>query len=316
MKNSLFISYSRADMAEVDWIGRLRMYLAPLRRTQSVEVWDDSKIPLGTDWRKAIDDALQRAKTAVLLVGPGFLASDFVMEYELPRLLADAQDAGTRIFTLVVGYCGYQFTELERYQAFNEPTKPLESLSRSEQNKVLNELCISVAEALGEAQASVVLTEPNMRFRLREAAREIATNLQDTRTAYVAQCRRRDALVEDIERRLGIRSELEYEKFFFQCFPGLTGPEKFEFDQIRGITEGQLQRGNRRIVEILAELPELLDEIPTLTELRQHLVFWLNKFDRVFSQNKAMCVLYTGVEDRVPFPPHVADAVEKWLAKQ
>jgi len=150
---------------------------------------------------------------------------------------------------------------------------------------------------------------------VREAIREIATKLQDTHTAFVAQIRRRDDLVQAIEQRLGIHNDLQYEKFFFQYFPELTEREKFEFDQIRAITEGPLNNGNRRIVEILEEVPELLDELPALTDLRQHLVFWVNKFDRVFSQNKAMCLLYTGVEDGVPFPSHIDDIVQEWLTE-
>src|SRR5580704_17048571 len=145
------------------------MYLAPLRRTQAIEVWDDSRIAIGTDWRKAIDDALHHAKAALLLVGPGLLASDFVMEYELPKLLAAAHERGTRIFPLIVGYSGYQFTELERYQAFNDLSKPLESLARPEQNKILNALCVSVNKALREAEAASTTTERNMRGRVREA---------------------------------------------------------------------------------------------------------------------------------------------------
>lgn len=48
-------------------------------------------------------------------------------------------------------------------------------------------------------------------------------------------------------------------------------------------------------------------------DLRQHLVFWLNKFDRVFVNNKAMCLLYTGVEDGVPFPSYVDDVIKEEL---
>lgn len=58
----------------------------------------------------------------------------------------------------------------------------------------------------------------------------------------------------------------------------------------------------------------LLDAMAQLTALRQHLVFWLNKYDRVFTLNRAMCVLYTGVEDGVPFPPGLDDTVARWLA--
>lgn len=316
MGKTLFISYSRADMVETDWISRLKMYLAPLARAETLDVWDDSRIKTGDVWRTEIDEALQTAGAAVLIVGPGFLASDFVMRHELPALLQAASQRGTKVFPVVVGYCGYAATPLEKYQAANDPNQPLESLSRAEQNKILNEVAVSVDRAFRSMRSVCAPASGASPGARRDAVCEIARALGDTRVAFEAQCRRRNHLVEMIEKRLQIRSDLEYEKFFFEYFPQLTDAERFEFDQIRAMTEGQLYKGNRRIVEILDEFPDLLDEVPELTVLRQHLVFWLNKFDRVFSPNRAMCLLYTGVEDGVPFPSHIDDVIETWIRRQ
>lgn len=49
MATSLFISYSRADMQDTDWLARLRMYLTPFRRSGAIDVWDDSRIAPGSD---------------------------------------------------------------------------------------------------------------------------------------------------------------------------------------------------------------------------------------------------------------------------
>jgi hypothetical protein len=143
--------------------------------------------------------------------------------------------------------------------------------------------------------------------------REIARALDGTGIAFDAQVDRRDALAVKIESRLQIRSSLEYEKFFFKYFPQLTREERFEFDQIRAITEGSLHDGNQKILDLLDRHPGLLEAIPELEDLRQHLVFWLNKYNLVFVNNKAMCVLYTGVEDAVPFPSDVVYMIDEWL---
>ena len=118
----------------------------------------------------------------------------------------------------------------------------------------------------------------------------------------MAAARRRDDLVDGITTRLEFHNNLQYEKFFFRYYDEMSPEEKFEFDQIRAITEGPLSGGNRAILEILNNHPELFDEIPVLMLLQQHLVFWLNKYDRVFENTKKMCVLNVGVEDGVPFP--------------
>ena len=240
MANSLFLSYSRADMVDTDWIGRLKMYLAPLQRAGTVDVWNDSRIAAGSEWREQIARALEAAAAAVLLVGPGFLASDFIMQHELPNLLDAARTKEVKVLPVVVGYCGYASTAPERYQAENDPDRPLESLPRAEQNKILNNVAITVDRALRSSLDTSASSGQPVQQSKRDTLREVAQLLQDTRTAFIAQGRRRDDLVDMLERRLRIHNDLQYEKFFFKHFSQLTEAERFEFDQIRAMTEGPL----------------------------------------------------------------------------
>ena len=312
MPATLFISYSRADMQDTDWLARLRMYLAPFRRGGALDVWDDSRIATGTLWKEEIARALDSAAAAVLVVGPGFLASDFVMEHELPALLNSAKVRGVGLFPLIVGFCSYDASDLQPYQSHNSPEHPLESLTRSEQNRILNELAIAIDQSLRSVAARRG-GAPSGAPDLYEAMQEIQRHLTDTNTAFAAQCRRRDALVATIEQRLHFTNDLEYERFFFQYYSQLNDAEKFDFDQIRAMTEGPLQLGNRRILEIIETHPAILEVAPEMTALRQHLVFWLNKYDKVFLLNRAMCLLYTGVEDGVAFPAGLDDKIAAWL---
>jgi hypothetical protein len=301
-------------MTPIHWLDRLRRYLAPLRGNDLVEIWDDSRIGAGSDWRAEIDTALQRATAAILLVGPDFLASDFIASKELPVLLDASKRRGTKLYPLVVGYCGYTRSVLEPYQAFNDPNVPLEALSTADQNKVLNDISMAVDEALRHAQP-VVAQGPVRISDTHAAMKEIAENLDNAQTAFIAQARRRDALVATIRKRLGVGEVLQYEKFFFRFYDELDRMERFEFDQIRAMTEGPLYEGNKRILQIMERHPEVLDELPVLADLRQHLVFWLNKYEKMFLKRPEMCLLYTGVEDGVPFPDKAHRQVDQWLAK-
>src|SRR4051794_10741606 len=112
MAATFFISYSRADLEDVDWLKRLQMYLAPFRRSGAVDVWDDTRIAPGSRWQEEIARALDAAVAAVLIVGPGFLASDFVVTQELPSLLESARSRGLMLFPLIVGYSSYEQSEL------------------------------------------------------------------------------------------------------------------------------------------------------------------------------------------------------------
>jgi hypothetical protein len=255
---NLFISYAHRDMAPTHWLDRLKVYLAPLR-TSNVAIWDDSNIPPGAKWRQNIEVALTTADAAILLVGPGFFASEFITSVELPRFAADA---------------------------------------------VLRHKWESRADGARATLDGGPLVD---------AVTGIQRHLSDTLKAFAAQCKRRNDLVAAMTARLRIDNHLQYEKFFIRYYPKLTREERFEFDQIRALTEGPLVKGNQAILQTLEDHPALLDEMPMLVDLRQHLVFWLNKYERVFVKNPGMCLLYTGVEDRVPFPRDLGRAITAWL---
>ena len=301
MSATVFLSYSRKDMATVHWLERLKMYLAPLRRSGDVEIWDDSLIPTGATWNAEISKAIERSKAAILLVGPGFLASDFISNEELPAILLRLRQQGLSIYPLITGYCGYSRSVLKDFQAFNDPESPLEALPSADQNKILNKLSMAVEDYL-RSQPSLPSAQAAARMDKRAALLEIQRNLQVTWRAFSAQCTRRNALVAGMEARLEIKDNLQFEKFFFRYFSSMNAEEKFEFDQIRALTEGPMYKGNLAIVEILGQNPDAFVALPRLADLQQHLVFWLNKYEKVFVRTPQMCVLYTGVEDAVPFP--------------
>ena len=312
MANTLFISYGHLDMTPVNWVERLKLYLAPFRQKGIVDIWDDSRIAPGTEWRQEIAQALDRSTAAILVVGPAFLASDFIAQHELPRLLKAAKTCGVSIYPLIVAYCAYKQSDLEPYEAFNDPDTPLEALPTSEQNRILNALSLTVDRDLRQTTPSAQ-ADASPSFDMRQALTQIAREMDKTAAAFDAQCRRRDVLRGMLRNRLKVDEKLEFENLFFQYYGKLNDVEKFQFEQIRAMTEGPLHDGNETILRIMESNPQLLDEIPSLEILRQHLVFWLNKYDKVFVKRAEMCLLYIGVEDGVPFPRFAHDDVDRWL---
>ncbi|MDT7690444.1 MAG: hypothetical protein QOJ70_3111 [Acidobacteriota bacterium] len=142
----VFISYSHLDNV---WLERLEFMYKPLVWHDKILVWDDKQIPTGGDWNQEIDRALTNAKVAVLLVSQGFLASDFIREKELPRIIAAAKTKQLVIVWALLEVCFYETTELVNIQAAHDIKHPLDSLNRQKRNVVLRDICVRISTALG-----------------------------------------------------------------------------------------------------------------------------------------------------------------------
>ncbi len=131
---SVFISYSHADL---EFLQRLQIHLKPLEKNSIIDLWDDTKIAAGTKWKHQIEEALQRARIAILLISADFLASDFIVENELPPILKNAEEKGTTILPVVVKPSRFlRDRNLSQFQAINDPNKPIQVLPEAEQEKI------------------------------------------------------------------------------------------------------------------------------------------------------------------------------------
>ena len=145
-RDEVFICYSHADISTLD---EIRVHLTALKRESSVKIWDDSRIRPGAKWRLEIERALSAARVALLLISPNFLASDFVMNEEVPALLRAAEDEGTRIVCLILRPCLYErFRTLSQFQAFNSPNQPLSALPKFRRERMLVSLVTTIEELL------------------------------------------------------------------------------------------------------------------------------------------------------------------------
>ena len=84
-KPTIFISYSRKD---VEWRDKLTTHLRALQlQDDSLTYWTDEAIGIGDAWFEKIQEAMNAASVAVMLVSPDFLASGFIIREEVGRLL-------------------------------------------------------------------------------------------------------------------------------------------------------------------------------------------------------------------------------------
>src|SRR5262249_30899215 len=92
-------------------------------------------------WRAEIQTGLDRACIAILLVSANFFASDFIATDELPALLQAAQDGGVKILPVIIGTSRFERTPaLYKFQAANDPQRPLNSLPSHEVDAILQKV--------------------------------------------------------------------------------------------------------------------------------------------------------------------------------
>ena len=145
-RQSVFISYSHTDR---EYLDRLLVHLKPLEKEGLIDFWVDTRLRAGDRWKKEIENALQKANVAVLLISADFLASDFITDNELPPLLKNAENRGTRIIPLIIKPCRFtRDKNLRHFHSMNDPKDALILLSAGEQETYFDQVAAEVERTL------------------------------------------------------------------------------------------------------------------------------------------------------------------------
>lgn len=148
-KHQIFISYAHGDKK---WLDDITINLNTIKNTiGGIDVWDDTRITTGDKWKEEIEKALENAAAAILLVSPNFLASDFIINNELPPILKRASTNGTHIFPICVrriSNTAFLNSELKDFQFLNSPDKPLNSCEDPEFDEYMSKLLDDISKKL------------------------------------------------------------------------------------------------------------------------------------------------------------------------
>jgi TIR domain len=144
-RKSVFLSYAHEDRR---WVEELEKFLAPWIRDKRVNLWSDARIKVGALWKDEIERALDEATVAVLLVTSDFLGSDFIVNDELPVLLARAAQNELRLIWVAVEHSSVKATPLWQFQAANDPERPLKSLPAPRRHQAMVRIAEQIADSL------------------------------------------------------------------------------------------------------------------------------------------------------------------------
>jgi hypothetical protein len=140
----IFFSYSHLD---VKVFKEVETALIPLTRDRLFDLWSDTRILAGADWKAAVKAALIECDLALLLVSDNFLASPFIASDELPQLLEAAETRGLKILWLPASASLYKKTKIEKYQALIDPKKPLDTFTKPKRKAKLVEIAEKILHA-------------------------------------------------------------------------------------------------------------------------------------------------------------------------
>lgn len=131
-RTRVFVSYSHSDSKYLD---EIRKHFKPI--SKNIDFWDDSKLNPGDKWREEIDKAIDNSRVAILLLSADFLASDFIVNNELPPLLKAADEKGAKILIVILRPCLFsEIEQLNRYQALNPPSRPVSKMNENEREEL------------------------------------------------------------------------------------------------------------------------------------------------------------------------------------
>jgi hypothetical protein len=141
-RRNVFVSYCHSDR---EYLNRLLVHLKPLEKEGLIDLWADTRLRPGDRWKHEIEKALAKATVAILLVSADFLASDFITENELPPLLRDAEERGTRIVPMILKPCRFaRDRNLRHFQAVNDPSRTVALLPFGEQEVLYDQVASEV----------------------------------------------------------------------------------------------------------------------------------------------------------------------------
>ncbi len=151
VRDEVFICYARKNNT---WKERVRTHLKPYVNYFDITVWSDNNIRKGRDWDQEIKAALQRAKVAILLETPEFLASNYIHNDELPEIMRAEQDEGLVIMRFPISTSAVGVTPLARFEAVWDSSIKLQNLiddkKRGRVDEILADACKEVTCKVSE----------------------------------------------------------------------------------------------------------------------------------------------------------------------
>jgi serine/threonine protein kinase len=270
VRNKVFISYAHED----DHIASdLKKHLTTRLRSEA-SVWIDTELQAGDKWEATLNSALNSSNCALLLLSVDFLASEYITQHELPRILREGE-RGLRIMPVLVRDCSWanepSIGKLQLALPASEPLSAMRERSRSEYESAIERICKNVADQLGQLgkQSRVETTKlvPDLLSSIKGLELLVAQHGGDSSIVYRGKLEGRDVAVKlMLNRQLG--------KFTEQFTAALRLAKELEHHCFIPLLYGKFEAGSpavlilpwiesRQLSEQIACNPPSIDRVAT-----------------------------------------------------
>ena len=141
-EDGIYISYKKQGD---DWRIRLRKILDADER---LEVWDDSKLKAGDNFRKKMTEMVARTKVMIVLASPEYLVAQLPVELELTPAIAAANVGDLTVLWVPIRPFDYRSSVLDPFMAPVNPDAPLEAMTKPDWLRAMKALYQAVCEVL------------------------------------------------------------------------------------------------------------------------------------------------------------------------
>jgi hypothetical protein len=313
-----FVSYNRNDKSWAEWIADT---LEKNHYEVSIQAWDF--VP-GSNFVVEMQRATTQCERTIAVLSPDYLASMFTQTEWAVAFSMDPSGSVRKLIPIRVRVCEppgllqtivycdlvgldevHAKTALigavsgARLRTANPIFPATDLLEQRVPDPTDRELTYNAFPGCGSAVPLDSLS-PQVK-----SAIDLLGLLRTTRTTFEAQARLRDVLVKRVQQRLVLDPGMQYEEFFSTYLECFEPYERTLFATIRSFTSSVLYKYNQKVLFLIDANPVLARRIEGVTELRNHLLVWLAKYDGVFTSTPEMCLVYVGVSEGVGFPAWV-----------
>src|SRR5436305_11765156 len=125
------IFYSHAP-EDKEWQKKLEKQLSGLHQSGLISHWHLGLIELGKERQREIDEHLKTAHIFLLLVSPGFLASDSCMNVEVKHALERQEKNEAHVIPVILEHCDWRKSTFGKLQSLPRDGRPVCQWASSE----------------------------------------------------------------------------------------------------------------------------------------------------------------------------------------